>query len=665
MYFNCDILFFQFKIEWMNEMVDEWHAKERGSFPTPVECIIIFWVLALIWKEVKLVYEMGMTQYVSNLWNLADCFTNMCFVGWIVLRMTAWFIVLREEATGIDPYYPREEWHPFDPYLISEGLFGAGMISSFLKLVHIFSVNPHLGPLQISLGRMAVDILKWLVMYLLVLFAFACGMNQLLWYYADLEYNKCYSLPGGLPDTKNFAHSCIVWRRFANLFETSQSLFWASFGLVSLSEFELAGIKEFTRFWALLMFGSYSVCNIIVLLNMLIAMMSNSYQLISEKSDTEWKFARTKLWINHFETGSTVPPPFNIIPAPKSIMKLFGCAKKKPLDKNVKAKGKVIAEKRYADVVKCIVRRYITAEQKKAEEFAITEDDVSEIRQDINKFRYEMINILRHNNFETPNLEKQSCFVAGGKRAKQMERRVLKGFNISTVDDMLKEAFSGEEAKSKDFFSVIAKTIGNKDKDSDRLKAAIAASPNKSDILKRKHFLGKKIDIQAAVKDGDIDLMQLDADELAQFNPKLRPFTPTTRLAYAKFKSFSRSKKLKSPSGASNFAPGGGDDATKSSRSNQEVDISGLFDGHKLLESSSASSSKVVVGGVTHVTVEVTPNRLDENEAVPPSPATSRSSLLQESSARTPEIEAASNRPRSTTGREKKKSSRPPRSGWL
>ena len=42
------------------------------------------------------------------------------------------------------------------------------------------------------------------------------------------------------------------------------------------------------------MFGSYSVCNIIVLLNMLIAMMSNSYTIISEKSDMEWKFARSK-----------------------------------------------------------------------------------------------------------------------------------------------------------------------------------------------------------------------------------------------------------------------------------------------------------------------------------------------------------------------------------
>lgn len=81
--------------------------------------------------------------------------------------------------------------------------------------------------------------------------------------------------------------------------------------------FDLAGIKSFTRFWALLMFGSYSVINIIVLLNMLIAMMSNSYQIISERSDVEWKFARSDLWISYFDDGATLPPPFNLFPTVK------------------------------------------------------------------------------------------------------------------------------------------------------------------------------------------------------------------------------------------------------------------------------------------------------------------------------------------------------------
>lgn len=222
--------------------------------------------------------------------------------------------------------------------LLSEGAFAAGMIFSFLKLVHIFSINPHLGfvtiilkfftifiimnftfyrPLQVSLGRMIIDIIKFFFIYTLVLFAFGCGLNQLLWYYADLEKHKCYHNGSEEPDFEQAEKSCAVWRRFANLFETSQSLFWASFGLVDLMAFDLAGIKGFTRFWALLMFGSYSVINIIVLLNMLIAMMSNSYQIISERSDVEWKFARSHLWISYFDDGSTLPPPFNLFPTVK------------------------------------------------------------------------------------------------------------------------------------------------------------------------------------------------------------------------------------------------------------------------------------------------------------------------------------------------------------
>ena len=71
---------------------------------------------------------------------------------------------------------------------------------------------------------------------------------------------------------------------FYSLWETSQTLFWAIFGLIDLENFELTGIKEFSRFTGLLMFGSYSVINIIVLLNLLIAMMNHSYQAISVSS---------------------------------------------------------------------------------------------------------------------------------------------------------------------------------------------------------------------------------------------------------------------------------------------------------------------------------------------------------------------------------------------
>lgn len=122
-----------------------------------------------------------------------------------------------------------------------------------------------------------------------------------------------------IPDFKYSPFSEFKFEIFPSLFETAQSLFWAVFGLIDLDSFELEGIKVFTRFWGMLIFGTYSVINIVVLLNLLVAMMNHSYQLIFDRADMEFKFARSKLWISYFEEGGTVPVPFNIIPSPKTI----------------------------------------------------------------------------------------------------------------------------------------------------------------------------------------------------------------------------------------------------------------------------------------------------------------------------------------------------------
>lgn len=54
--------------------------------------------------------------------------------------------------------------------------------------------------------------------------------------------------------------------------------------------------------------------------------------------------------------------------------------------------------------MKLLVRRYVTAEQRKRDDFGITEDDVMEIRQDISTLRYELIDVLRKNGMKTPTI---------------------------------------------------------------------------------------------------------------------------------------------------------------------------------------------------------------------------------------------------------------------
>ncbi|CAF0722199.1 unnamed protein product [Adineta ricciae] len=419
--------------------------ERRGPPPNPVEIAIMFYVAGFIWAEIKQLYQEGIHQYMADTWNLLDWVTNCLYVATIVLRVMAFIKVNREEtdlqrklisvqntpipsnithtsvhnlSTGPVTFSTghnvrRRDWNAWDPTLISEGIFAAANIFSSLKLVYIFTINPHLGPLQISLGRMVHDILKFSVLILLVAFAFACGLNQLFWYYARMKKTECDQ--DSTPDEYCAKE---IHKHFSNLFESLQTLFWGTFGLIDLQTFQIYKKHTFTMFIGLLMYGVYSSIMIIVLLNMLIAMMSNSYQYIANSTETEWKFARAKLWISYFEEGGTLPPPFNIVPSPKSICygfsymyrRVFGCSKKHLRNRwqSIKKLLSKINEReiKYQTVIRELVKRYIMKRQQKDQTEGVTEDDLNEIKQDVSAFRFELLEILSTNGFKVQSMKK-------------------------------------------------------------------------------------------------------------------------------------------------------------------------------------------------------------------------------------------------------------------
>ena len=89
-----------------------------------------------------------------------------------------------DEETYGPKEIPRALWPGDDPTLISEGVFAMANVFSFARIIYLFQANPQLGPLQISLGCMLIDIGKFLFIFFLVLTSFACGLNQLYYYYS-------------------------------------------------------------------------------------------------------------------------------------------------------------------------------------------------------------------------------------------------------------------------------------------------------------------------------------------------------------------------------------------------------------------------------------------------------------------------------------------------
>ena len=64
---------------------------------------------------------------------------------------------------------------------------------------------------------------------------------------------------------------------------------------------------------ATLLYASYQVTLVIVLLNLLIAMMNSTVQRIQDKKLLYWKFERTSVWLDFINEFFIVPPPLTII----------------------------------------------------------------------------------------------------------------------------------------------------------------------------------------------------------------------------------------------------------------------------------------------------------------------------------------------------------------
>uniref|UniRef100_A0A4X2KQ58 Transient receptor potential cation channel subfamily C member 7 n=1 Tax=Vombatus ursinus TaxID=29139 RepID=A0A4X2KQ58_VOMUR len=385
------------------------------------EMLIMKWVLGMIWSECKEIWEEGPREYVMHLWNLLDFGMLSIFVASFTARFMA-FLKASEAQLYVDQYvqddnlnnvtlppevayftYARNKWRPSDPQIISEGLYAIAVVLSFSRIAYILPANESFGPLQISLGRTVKDIFKFMVIFIMVFVAFMIGMFNLYSYYLGAKYNPA----------------------FTTVEESFKTLFWSIFGLSEVTSVVLKYNHKFIENIGYVLYGVYNVTMVVVLLNMLIAMINNSYQEIEEDADVEWKFARAKLWLSYFDEGRTLPAPFNLVPSPKSfyylIMRIKMCliklckSKAKSCENdlemgmlnsklrksryqtnmgnpdNLTVKNTFSKPTRYQKIMKRLIKRYVLKAQVDRENDEVNEGELKEIKQDISSLRYELL----------------------------------------------------------------------------------------------------------------------------------------------------------------------------------------------------------------------------------------------------------------------------------
>ncbi|XP_054721853.1 ankyrin-3-like [Uloborus diversus] len=182
-------------------------------------------------------------------------------------------------------------------FYIRNQLLAVCLLLAFFEFLNFLTFHHLFGPWAIIIR----DLMKDLMRFLAILAIFLTGFSL----HICAVYQPVFD-----PGNKTIAVGAEVFQSPIGTFEM---LFYALFGLVEPDYMPPMHLSPpFAKVIMKVVFGVYMMVTVIVLINLLIAMMSNTYQRIQSQSDKEWKYGRAKL-IRNMNMTLPTPPPLNIV----------------------------------------------------------------------------------------------------------------------------------------------------------------------------------------------------------------------------------------------------------------------------------------------------------------------------------------------------------------
>ncbi|CAF1106758.1 unnamed protein product, partial [Didymodactylos carnosus] len=235
----------------------------------PPEILLVFWIFTLLCEEIRQLCTMEaqtirgrIFTYLSEIWNKLDVLVITLFFIGFILRL-----------------------------IPVEGCFNAARIVLsidlsiwYMRTLDIFAAVKRLGPKLVMISEMVHD-LKFFVMMLTV-FILAFGVSS-------------YGLIYGVQP--------FSWHLPRKVFHIA---YWQIFGeLKILDEFEDS--YKATGYTVFVLLSAYMAIASVLLVNLLIAMFSNTFDRLQTDTDRIWKFQRFSL-VYEYLTRPSLPPPLII-----------------------------------------------------------------------------------------------------------------------------------------------------------------------------------------------------------------------------------------------------------------------------------------------------------------------------------------------------------------
>ncbi|XP_067125162.1 serine/threonine-protein phosphatase 6 regulatory ankyrin repeat subunit B-like [Centruroides vittatus] len=272
----------------INPWVPLWES--ANIIPQPQEWLVLLWLIGILVSDVTNPKDREGLGYikVAIMW-----VTSMA----IVVHLISYIFSGRSKLITL---YTRNQ------------LLAVSLLLCFLEFLNFLTFHHLFGPWTVIIRDLIKDLLRFLAILAIFLIGFSLHVCAI--------YQPVFLPPGN--DTFSLP---VMGQVFQSPIDTFEMLFFALFGLVEPDYLPPMHLNPyFSKVVMKIVFGVYMMVTVVVLINLLIAMMSNTYQRIQAQSDTEWKFGRAKL-IRNMNKTSPSPSPVNLFTILPTLLCKFAC----------------------------------------------------------------------------------------------------------------------------------------------------------------------------------------------------------------------------------------------------------------------------------------------------------------------------------------------------
>ncbi|KAM0727282.1 Short transient receptor potential channel 5 [Formica fusca] len=363
----------------------------RGPPDTGYEWILAIYVISYTAALIRLCIVDGPVRCFRTRTNWYELVMLVLFI----LTFLFWIVAALDVRMNGQRDLERKYWHKYDPTLIAEGIFCLATIMAFFKLLFICQLDYDLGPLQLSLVKMIRDVSHFITIFGIIVIAFTVGLCHLYQYYNGMVQTDDESKLKTEQENS-----------FVDFKSTLKTLFWAVFCMSPVESADviienLPGEREsetiinehsFTELIGYLAFASFQFISVVVVLNMLIACMANTFTRVTDNVNVEWIFGRTEAYVD-FMLTTTLPPPFcifSIFTGLRPVIEFIKILFKPPPGKRARwdfvncCYIEDLEEKkdeRFAEVMAQLVQRYLRQYERRVEE-----TDMQKLRKELMEF---------------------------------------------------------------------------------------------------------------------------------------------------------------------------------------------------------------------------------------------------------------------------------------